>query len=100
MLGDISRLLLWILTIFLVFTNIYVVWEYLFLYQDTFTAELYIPVLCILTLFYVVAVYLVGKEDIDGFLILSNAIITRKSISDNEKIALLPGDDSNDSVRL
>lgn len=67
MLSVYTRLFVWLLTLFLVFTNVYLIWEYMFFSQDGVATEVFAPVLCFLTLLYVSCVYYIGKDDVDAF---------------------------------
>ena len=65
MVGIFPRVCVWSVTVFLIFTNVYLVWEYVMLDQGV-SVGLYVPVLCIATILYIFCVYLVGRDDINA----------------------------------
>jgi hypothetical protein len=62
-----ARIFIWTIPIFLVFTNVYLVWEHMFLEQDHISVIVFVPVLVFLTLMYLICLYLIGKDDLHGF---------------------------------
>lgn len=85
-----TRLLIWLLTLFLVFTNVYLIWEYMFFSQVTIPSSLFIPLLCLLTLLYIFCIYHVGKEDVDACLLSSAKKIGFVSGSNAERVMFKP----------
>mmetsp|Transcript_15377 Transcript_15377/g.25595 ORF Transcript_15377/g.25595 Transcript_15377/m.25595 type:complete len:159 (-) Transcript_15377:66-542(-) len=61
-----ARVFIWAITLFLVFTNVYLIWEYMFFAQDRIAPQEFIPVLSLLSLLYLVCIYQIGKEDLES----------------------------------
>ena len=93
MLGIYARLFIWLITVFLVFTNVYLIWEYMFFSQNTLTAEVFIPVLIFLTLVYLFCIYHIGKDDVDAFGVSSASFVGFVGNKNLFKPSKLPDDD-------